>query len=188
MRIIGGQFKGKKLVSPTTDATRPTSDRARESLFNILDSLLKKREIPWNQIVFVDAFAGTGAVGIEAASRGAARVFFFEKNPAALKSLRANIAGLDKVTVFEDALAPFKASPAVSMVFMDPPYGKGLWEKALTSFQTQGWIDRGTLVIIEVDKTEKSAIPKGFERVDQRSYGRNTFLFLRLEKPTQENQ
>lgn len=196
MRVIGGKMKGKKLASPETEATRPTSDRARESLFNILDNYLRRLEKPWADVVFVDVFAGTGAVGIEALSRGAKFGCFFEIDKGALKSLRQNLSGIEKQTVIlGNALNPppldfFKGAnmsgtgmPSViqpiGILFMDAPYRRGLWEQALIQFDRQGWINADTYIVIEIDKGENGALPSGFDLSDKRSYGRNTFLFVK---------
>lgn len=199
MRIIGGNMRGKKLVSPETEATRPTSDRARESLFNILDNDLRRHEKSWADVVFADVFAGTGAVGIEALSRGAKFGCFFEIDKGALKSLRQNLISLEKQSIIlGDALNPPRAesimepfaraaggrgvpieSKAVDILFMDAPYGRGLWEQALIQFDRQSWINADTHIIIEIDKSENGALPLGFDLSDKRAYGRNTFLFVR---------
>lgn len=199
MRIIGGKMRGKKLVSPETEATRPTSDRARESLFNILDNDLRRHEKSWAHVVFADVFAGTGAVGIEALSRGAKFGCFFEIDKGALKSLRQNLSSLEKQSIIlGDALNPPRAesimepfaraaggrgvpieSKAVDILFMDAPYGRGLWEQALIQFDRQRWINADTHIIIEIDKSENGALPSGFDLSDKRAYGRNTFLFVR---------
>lgn len=201
MRIIGGNMRGKKLVSPETEATRPTSDRARESLFNILDNDLRRHEKSWADVVFADVFAGTGAVGIEALSRGAKFGCFFEIDKGALKSLRQNLSSLEKQSIIlgdalnppraESIMEPFAraagmpgtgvpfAPQAVDILFMDAPYGRGLWEQALIRFDRQGWINADTHIIIEIDKSENGALPLGFDLSDKRAYGRNTFLFVR---------
>lgn len=179
MRIIGGQFRGKKLASPDTEATRPTSDRARESLFNLLDSRLRRLEKPWADVLFADVFAGTGAVGVEALSRGARECTFFENDKGALKSLRQNIDGLEKQShLMGDALNPPQAFKEMDIVFMDAPYGMGLWLEALVMLDRRGWIGLDTVIVIEVDKGENDRLPQGFELSEKRAYGRNTFLFV----------
>ena len=180
MRIIGGTRRGKKLAELTGNQTRPTSDRARESLFNLLDNHLRKQNKIWDEITFTDVFAGTGAVGVEAASRGAKQIFFFENNPLATKCLLINTRNLKNTTLYKEATKPPIAKKPVDIIFMDPPYAKGLWEKSLPFFLKSGWIDKNTLVVIETDKTEKSPVPLHFDELDRRSYGRNTFIFLSL--------
>jgi len=179
MRIIGGTWRGKKLAELQGDQTRPTSDRARESLFNLLDNHLRRTGQGWHDVTFADIFAGTGAVGVEALSRGAKHVFFFENNILALKCLKKNTRGIRNLTIMGDALKPINSTP-VHIIFMDPPYAKGLWEKSLPVLIRAGWIDDNTLVVIETDKSEKALTPQGFTELDRRSYGRNTFMFLMI--------
>lgn len=181
MRIIGGTWRGKKMADLQGDQTRPTSDRARESLFNLLDNHLRRTGQGWNDITFADVFAGTGAVGVEALSRGVKHVFFFENNILALKCLKKNTQGIRNLTIMGDALNPTKSTP-IQIIFMDPPYAKGLWEKSLPAFIQAGWVDKNTLMVIETDKSEKALTPHGFTELDRRSYGRNTFMFLRLNQ------
>ncbi|MGN1063133.1 MAG: 16S rRNA (guanine(966)-N(2))-methyltransferase RsmD [Alphaproteobacteria bacterium] len=180
MRIIAGERRGKKLAVLEGTQTRPTSDRARESLFQLIENDMQKRGKVWGDLTFADVFAGTGAVGCEAASRGAKRVFFFENNQVALKCLKENISLFRNVTLFYDALKPMKAYPPIDILFMDAPYGVGLWEKALPLFEQTGWIGPKTLVVIETDKGEQAGVPVGFQENDRRSYGRNTFMLLRM--------
>lgn len=179
MRIIAGKWRGKKLISPDTEATRPTSDRARESLFNLLDNHLRRKEKLWSEVVFADVFAGTGAVGVEALSRGAATSYFFEIDKMALKALRQNIKEVeDQTQIFGDARTPPLAIREMDIIFMDAPYGMGLWDQALVMLDRQGWIGYETFMIIEVDKGENEHLPNGFEVIEKRAYGRNTFLFV----------
>lgn len=180
MRIIAGKWRGKKLMSPDTEATRPTSDRARESLFTLMDNHLRRIDKPWSEVLFADVFAGTGAVGVEALSRGAATSYFFEIDKGALKSLRHNIQESEEQThILGDARTPPKAPQEMDIIFMDAPYGMGLWDQALVMLDRQGWIGYETFVVIEIDKGESERLPSGFEATDKRLYGRNTFLFVR---------
>ena len=182
MRIVGGTYRGKKIMAPDTLTTRPTADRAREALFNILNSLWMKEGRNWTDITFADVFSGTGAMGIESLSRGAKEVFCFENNAEALKCLRQNTHGLKQIHIIAgDALNPPKHD-SVSVVFMDAPYGKGLWQEALMRFQKSGWINENTLVIIETDKKLNETLPKGYTLLQERSAGRNVFLFAKKEK------
>jgi len=182
MRIIAGNLRGKVLTAPEGSATRPTSDRARESLFNILNSLLLKHGLLWTSMTFADVFAGTGAVGLEAYSRGAKEVFCFENNLDTLFCLKKNIGQINAIHLITgNALTPPAHSP-VSILFMDPPYGQGLWQQALPAFEKAGWIDKGTLIIIETDKKLREAVPEGYQLLQERSAGRNTFLFIKKEK------
>lgn len=177
MRIISGKFKGRTLITPP-EGTRPTADRAKEMLFDMLSSFLMKEGKRWENLKFADVFAGSGAVGLEAASRGAKTVYLFENNSKAQKTIRQN----GKEMTFElygDALKPIPAKNPIDILFMDPPYGKGLAEQALPEFLNQGWIDKNTLIIIEEDKVNTIEVPKEFLLQEKRSAGRNTFYFLK---------
>lgn len=182
MRIIAGQLRGKKLLSPKGDVTRPTADRARETLFNILDSMFKKNGSCWSDLIFCDVFAGSGSVGAEALSRGVKKCIFFEKDHYVINVLRKNISEIKRgILVQSDALKPPKAQESVDVVFMDPPYSKNLWQPALTAFYKQGYIHLKTLVIIEIDRDETINIPNGWCLIQKRCSGRNCFLFFKKE-------
>ena len=177
MRIVSGKYKGRTLISPP-EGTRPTADRAKEMLFDMLTSLLMKQERRWENLRFADVFSGSGAVGLEAASRGAKSVFLFENNLVAQKIIRRNGKGM-KFDLYADALKPPFVPKTMGVLFMDPPYGKGLWELALPQFLSQGWIDQKTLIIIEEDKVNTVEIPAGFILQEKRAAVRNTFYFLK---------
>ena len=177
MRIIAGTLRGKVLTAPQGANTRPTADRARESLFNILNSLLLKGGFSWDKITFADVFAGSGAVGLEAYSRGAQAVFCVENDPSALKALRTNAQGLSKIHILGSSALNPPAHAPVDILFMDAPYGKGLWQLALGAFDAAGWITPKTLIIIETDQKLHEALPKGYCLLQGRNQGRNTFLF-----------
>ncbi len=178
MRIVGGTYRGRKLYTPTDEMTRPTSDKAREALFNILDSRLLKNALRWENIIFLDVFAGTGAVGIESLSRGAKEAFFIENHGPALTCLRKNTASFSNTSVLavNAEKPPFRTNP-VDIVFMDAPYARQLWEKSLTALVQSGWIDSHTFIVIEIDRDEDVLLPSGFTLTDDRHYGRNRFLF-----------
>ncbi len=181
MRIITGTHRGKKLMAAPESVTRPTADRAKEMLFNMIDSRLRACDKNWVDVSFADVFAGSGSIGLEAASRGAKRVWLFENHPQALRFLRQNAAPFDVQIVTGDACRPPKAGQGVDILFFDPPYGKGLWERALPAFDDAGWIAADTWIIVEIDKTETPDIPTGFTVVEHRAAGRNTFLWLKKE-------
>lgn len=178
MRIVGGTYRGKKLQTPTDDQTRPTSDKAREALFNILDSQLLKAGQKWGQLTFLDVFAGTGAVGIEALSRGAKEAFFIENHGPAIACLKANTAPFQNVVLLtcNAETPPFRTTP-VDLIFMDAPYARQLWEKALTALLKAGWIGPQTRIIVEVERKEEILMPAGFHISDDRHYGRNRLIF-----------
>ncbi|MEL6118386.1 MAG: 16S rRNA (guanine(966)-N(2))-methyltransferase RsmD [Pseudomonadota bacterium] len=177
MRIIGGAFRGRRLASVGKgDASahlRPTSDRVRESLFNILESNFADA---LDGAKVLDVFAGTGALGLEALSRGAAHVTFIDQGRAALKLLRANVktcnAQSETRILTRDARSPGPATSPATLVFLDPPYGKGLGEKALAALIENAWLADGALVIWE-DNTAVSP-PASFTQEDERRYGDTT--------------
>ena len=181
MRIISGQFRGKKLVAASEDVTRPTSDRAKEGLFNILESYLYKTEKKWQDLEFVDVFAGSGAIGIEACSRGAKKAVFFENNRQALRFLMQNIKsiGLKNVEIQQNALYPPQRQKAVDIYFSDAPYQQGLTEKALNVFYQNGWIDENTIIILETDVKEELILLSDFITERRLSYGRNQFYIVK---------
>lgn len=179
MRIISGAFRGKKLVSAPEMITRPTLDRAKESLFNIIESRLRVTDKKWADIVFADVFAGSGAIGIEALSRGAVKAVFFEKNQIALRFLKQNLNGLKNVNIqiLKEACEPPIVAQAADILFMDAPYHQGLIERALPLFEQAGWIGDQTLVILETDVKEEIILPPFLQAERSVSYGRNRFIF-----------
>lgn len=157
MRIIAGAWRGRRLQAPHGAATRPTADRVRQALFDML------QHAPWagqdaiHGADVLDAFAGTGALGLEALSRGAARATFFEPDRTALAALRANVAACAATAriLATDALRPPPGTPA-SLVFLDPPYGHGLVPRALAALAASGWLAPGALVVAELGATDPS--------------------------------
>jgi len=183
MRIVGGRFGGRALASPRSQAIRPTADRLRESLFNIL---IHAYGDPITGARVLDLFAGTGGLGLEALSRGAAFALFVDDAAEARALLRENIAalGLGGVTrIFRrDAtrLGPAHPVEPFSLVFLDPPYGKGLGEKALVSARDGGWLAPGALVVVEEAADAAFTAPVDFEEVERRRYDDTEVVFLRL--------
>jgi 16S rRNA (guanine966-N2)-methyltransferase len=182
MRIVGGRFRGRGLSAPKTQAIRPTADRLRESLFNIL---AHTHDDPIEGARVLDLFAGTGALGLEALSRGAAFALFVDDGAEARALLRANVEtlGLGGVTkIFRrDAtkLGPVSPLAPFSLAFLDPPYGKGMAERALASAREGGWLVPGALVVVEEAIEAKFAAPDGFAEIDRRDYGDTELVFLR---------
>lgn len=182
MRIIGGRMRGLTLVSVGKGDTgahlRPTSDRVRESLFSILEG--GRFGDPISDAQVLDLFAGTGALGLEALSRGADYVCFVENGRAALKLLSDNIAKarVDSETDIKrmDATQLGPCETPASLVFLDPPYGKGLGEKALMGAAKNGWLANSAFIVWE-DDSEQSP-PHGFSRVESRQYGQTWITFL----------
>ncbi len=173
MRIIAGRWKGHRLAAlgkgDTTAALRPTPDRVRESLFNMLAH--GSGTTPIDGAVVLDLFAGTGALGLEALSRGAATATFVENGRTALRLLRENIerTGADATIITRDATKLGDAPAPATLVFLDPPYGKGLGTKAILSAVAGGWIAEGATIVWE----EAAAMrpPEGFTPLDARVYG-----------------
>jgi 16S rRNA (guanine966-N2)-methyltransferase len=182
MRVVGGSLRGRTLAAPRSQAIRPTADRLRESLFNILvhayDDAIGGARV-------LDLFAGTGALGIEALSRGAAFTLFVDDGAEARALIRENVAtlGLGGTTrVFRrDAtkLGPAHPIEPFSLVFLDPPYGKNLAEQALASAHAGGWLTPNALIVVEEAKKSAFTTPQGFAEVERRAYDDTEFVFLK---------
>ena len=180
MRIVAGRFKGRVLVTPSGMATRPTSDRLRETLFNVLAHAYDDRI---SDARVLDLFAGSGALGLEALSRGAVFAQFVEEAPTARGAIKDNIdalgvAGITKV-YRRDAthLGPLPPDEAFSLVFCDPPYDKGLAARALESALKGGWLARGALIIVEEKTGAADILPEGIKHLETRNYGETSLTF-----------
>jgi 16S rRNA (guanine966-N2)-methyltransferase len=186
LRIVSGDFRGKAIKTPAGRATRPTSDRARQAIFNILE------HAPWSGGVrdarVIDLFAGSGALGLEALSRGAAFCLFVETDEAARGAIRENV---DAMHLFgqtrvhrRDAtdlgVRPGADGPAFDLAFLDPPYGQGLGEAALARLAAGGWLADGALVVFERGADEGPFNIEGYAELDQRQYGAARVHFLRF--------
>jgi 16S rRNA (guanine966-N2)-methyltransferase len=182
MRVVGGRLRGRSLASPKSNVIRPTADRLREALFNIL---VHAYDDPIAGARALDLFAGTGALGIEAVSRGAAFVLFVDDGAEARALLRENVAALGlggTSKVFRrDAtkLGPAHPIEPFSLVFLDPPYGKGLADKALASAQSGGWLARDALIVVEEAAKPAFAAPDGFTELERRRYDDTEFVIMR---------
>lgn len=176
MRVIAGQWRGRALVAPKGDATRPTADRTREALFSMLTS----RVGTFDGLAVADLFAGSGALGIEALSRGAATCLFVEQDRAALDALRANLAtfGLRGDVRATSVLALGPAPQPLDVVMMDPPYGTGAGSVALDKLGRLGWIGPATWVSIETAKAEEIDVA-GFAVDASRVHGKARLTLLR---------
>ncbi len=183
MRIVGGKFKGRSLKSPTSSLVRPTSDRLRETVFNILahgyDDACEGARV-------IDLFAGTGALGIEALSRGAALAVFVDDSNEGRALLRANmetlgLGGISRI-MRRDAtkLGPMPPQDTFTLVFLDPPYGKDLAPRALVSLRDGGWLADGALCVIEEEADAQVSLPEGFTALDRRETGDTQVLFARF--------
>ena len=184
MRIIAGRHRGRALAAPEGRGVRPTSDRAREALFDILAHGRFSEGPAFLDARVLDAFAGTGAFGLEALSRGAEQASFIEKDREALKALRANIETLGEekraAVLPGDALHPPKAGAPVSLAFLDPPYGEDVAAPALTALAQAGWLAEGALCVVEVAAKQKVEPPEGFTLLEERKYGAARLVFLRF--------
>lgn len=188
MRIIAGRFKGTALASPTDLRIRPTSDRVRESMFNILEYGCG---VAFEGARVLDLFAGTGALGLEAMSRGAAYGLFVEDAAEARGLIRTNmdslgIAGITKIyrrdatKLYEPGThAPF------DIVFVDPPYGQGLGERAIASALASGWLTDDAVLVLEESKQSAVTLPDGVHQVDHRTYGDTQVFFLQVGDASQ---
>jgi len=180
MRIVGGRLKGRPLAGPRTNAIRPTSDRLRESLFNIL---FHAHAPPTGKTRVLDLFAGTGALGLEAISRGAAHALFVESGVEGRGIIRQNIEalGLTGATriLRRDAADLGRAGTIqpFDLIFCDPPYGKGLGEAALQSAAAGGWLRPDALCVLEERGGIAIALPHGFDILDRREVGDSQLLF-----------
>ena len=189
MRIVSGDFRGKALAAPAGDATRPTSDRARQAIFNILE------HAAWSEGVrdarVIDLFAGSGALGFEALSRGAAFALFVETDEAARGAIRENVDALGlfgrtrvhRRSAVDLGVRPGADGPAFDLAFLDPPYGKGLGEQALARLAEGGWLAPGAILVFERGVSEPDFSVDGFEALDARDYGAARVHFLRYGEP-----
>jgi 16S rRNA (guanine966-N2)-methyltransferase len=183
MRIIAGQWRGRKLAAPKGDATRPTADRTRETLFSMLTSRLGD----FDGLQVADLFAGSGALGLEALSRGAASCLFVEQDRAAVDTIRANIAAMDArdaARVETSSATQLRAATQpLDLILLDPPYHSGAGEVALDRLLRLGWIGPQTWISLETAFNEDPAI-KGLALDTQRRVGKGKLSLLRLAEPS----
>lgn len=183
MRIVGGRFRGRAIASPSHDGLRPTADRVRESVFNILAHGIDGVSLQGARVI--DLFAGTGALGLEALSRGADYCLFVEEAAAARALIRDNVEamGLTGATKIyrRDAtsLGPAGTHRMFDLAFLDPPYGQGLAERALVSLRDGGWLVPEAVLVVEERENVTLAVPPGFAELDRRTYGDTQVMFLR---------
>lgn len=187
MRIVSGEFRGKPLIAPKGDATRPTSDRARQAIFNILE------HAPWSDGVrdrrVIDLFAGSGALGFEALSRGASFCLFVETDEAARGAIRENVDAMGlfgrtrvhRRSATDLGVRPGADGPAFDLAFVDPPYAKGLGEETLARLAAGGWLAPGALVVFERGLAEPPPEVAGYTIIDVRDYGAAKVHFLKQQ-------
>lgn len=184
MRITAGDLRGRIIEAPAGLEVRPTSDRARQAVFNIL------AHAPWSQglqpLRVIDVFAGSGALGLEALSHGAASCLFIDLAEASLAAVRANVAAFglgERARLLRQDASRLGRLPAgeatYDLVFLDPPYGKGLGEPALAALHGGGWLAADAIAVLERGAGEAAVEFPGFEPLDQRRYGKAEVLFLR---------
>jgi 16S rRNA (guanine966-N2)-methyltransferase len=185
VRIIAGRHRGRRLAAPAGPGTRPTSDRLREAVFDILahNGWGPGCGDPVEGAVVLDAFCGTGALALEALSRGAARAVLLDSSAAALAVARANARALGEegrcLFLGLDATRP-PAPPAVAgLAFLDPPYGEGLGPPALAALARAGWLAPGAVVVLEQSSREPVPVGEAFTRLAERTYGGTRVIFLR---------
>lgn len=185
MRIIAGAFRGRALHAPPGEGTRPTSDRARQAVFNILEHAPWSPGLPDRRVI--DLFAGSGALGFEALSRGAAFCLFVETDEAARGAIRENVDALGlfgatrvhRRSAIDLGQRPGADGPPFDLAFLDPPYGKGLGEQALGRLVEGGWLSADAIVVFERGSGEPALVADGFEALDARDYGAAKVWFLR---------
>jgi 16S rRNA (guanine966-N2)-methyltransferase len=182
MRVVGGRLRSRPIAGPKQPGLRPTADRLRESLFNILAHAYGD---PVAESRVLDLFAGTGALGIEALSRGARFALFVDDGVEARALLRQNsealgLGGTSRIFRRDAArLGPAHPMEPFSLVFLDPPYGKGLADKALVSAREGGWLKPQALIVVEEAADAAFKAPEGFEELERRTYDDTELVFLR---------
>jgi 16S rRNA (guanine966-N2)-methyltransferase len=185
LKIVGGKHRGRSIATPEGQTTRPTASRAREALFNILmhANWTSDGTSPLVEARVLDAFAGSGALGLEALSRGAVHATFLDSDPAAIKLIGENIrklgeAGAAKV-IRADATRPPLSREPCDLVFLDPPYRSGLVTPALAALAEAGWLKPGAIATVELANAEDLVTPPRFEAIDERRYGAAKIVILR---------
>ena len=188
MRIVAGQYRGRAIVTPEGQNTRPTSDRARQAIFNVLE------HAPWaeglHEARVIDLYAGSGALGFEALSRGAAFCLFVDTDDGARGAIRENMDAyglfgrcrVHRRSATDLGPRPGSAGEAFTLAFLDPPYARGLGEQTLARLLEGGWLAPGAIVVFERGSDEPEIDTPGYERLDARDYGAARVLFLRASE------
>ena len=182
MRIISGKFKGAKLFSPKNSRIRPTSDRAREMIFDTLNSILLSRKKKFTQINVLDGFCGTGALGIESLSRGSNSVTFIDLSKKSLELTRKNCENLNLLSccsfVKMDLTKINKEIKTFDLFFLDPPYFGNVIDISLNNIANSKWIKKHSLGVIEVGKNQKLIIPDSMKLIKKKQVSSSLFYFL----------
>jgi len=182
VRIVGGNLRGRQLATPSSGKIRPTTDRTRESLFNILSNM-----IDFSGLRVIDLFAGTGALGFEAVSRGASHVLFVEKSAEGRGLLRTNIEAFSlqgSTRIFRRGatdLGPIGNMEPFQLALLDPPYGKGLGEAAIASLIKGNWLSDDALIVLEERADSLPEAVSGCVETDRRQYGDTAIMFLKRQ-------
>lgn len=185
LKIVGGRHRGRAIATPEGLATRPTSSRAREALFNILVHANWRADgmSPLIDARVLDGFAGSGALGIEALSRGAAHATFLDSDATAIKLIGENLRKLGETAaakvVRADVTRPPPSREGCDLVLLDPPYRSGLAVPALIALAEAGWFNPGAIATVELGNAEDMIPPNGFETIDERRYGAAKIAILR---------
>lgn len=178
LRIVGGAHRGRRIAAPAGDFARPTAERVRESLFSILTS-----RGALDEARVLDACAGSGALGLEALSRGAAHATFFDTSRRALRIVEQNAESLSESARIDvrqtDATRPPPATAPCSLVFIDAPYASDTGERALPALAARGWLTADALIVVETAKRKDFKVPEGFAVEDSRDYGATRLMLLR---------
>ena len=185
MRIVAGRFKGRAIIAPAGQGTRPTSDRARQAVFNVLEHAAWAEPLEGARVI--DLFAGSGALGFEAMSRCAGFCLFVETDDGARGAIRENaedygLFGATRVhrrSATDLGVRPGSAGEAFDLAFLDPPYGQGLGEQTLARLLEGDWLAPGAIVVFERGSDEPEIDTPGYDRLDARDYGAARVLFLR---------
>jgi 16S rRNA (guanine966-N2)-methyltransferase len=189
LKIVGGRHRGRTIAAPEGLSTRPTSGRAREALFNILVHANWRDDgtSPLIDARVLDAFAGSGALGLEALSRGAAHASFLDNDATAIKLIGENLRTLGETAnatvVRADATRPPPARTPCDLVFLDPPYRSGQATPALSALAEGGWLSADAIATVELANAEDFTIPPDFQAIDERRYGAAKIVILRYARP-----
>jgi 16S rRNA (guanine966-N2)-methyltransferase len=188
LTIIAGKYRGKKIKTKANASIRPTGGRARGAVFNILmhGEFGSPENSPLIDRSVIDLFCGTGALGLEALSRGAAHVTFVDESSESISLARSNAAHLKEESntyfIRSDSTKLPRARRTCSLAFLDPPYNSGLAVKSLAALDMQGWLEDGAIAVAEMSKKETLVPPKNYTMFDDRIYGNTRIVFLRYGK------
>ena len=189
MRIVAGRFKGQRLHTSSGNKMRPTLERVRESIFNVILHGLKNWEGSLNHASVIDVFAGTGSFGLETLSRGAAHATFIDNSPASLAITKRNAEHLGiwrnitllKLDATQLSPPPLAAKAPCSLAFLDAPYNMKLTQPALANLERQGWLANNALVVVEIAAKENLSFSSNFSALEERTYGPTKVVFLNYD-------